>query len=200
MVITSTQAWFPEDAQIRLENRVTGSVATITTEVTNFSDGGGDKTTESIAHFGGAFLVIKKPQEDFEVEFDVSVTDTTWMEIISGDVVKSGGFEMVRSGGPQRPHKVKIEWISPDNNEAYKILYYNAYGVSFTKDNAADDRLTGTISFTVSPTSALGSPQRLEMETSDRTNAAIGSSSTGSYGAYEVIYDTMYGYSVGSML
>lgn len=198
--ITNTQAWLPEDAIIKLENKTTGSISTITTEVTNFSDGGGDKATESIAHFGGAFLVIRKPQADYEVEFEVSAIDTSWMEIISGDVVADGSFRMVRSGGTQYPYKIKVEWKAPDSNEAYKIIYYNAYGVTFEKDNAADDRLTGTMSFTIAPTDANGSPQRLEMETADDTNAGIGSFITGSYGSYEAFYDTLHGYGTGSML
>jgi len=199
--ILSTQAWFPDDAKIKIENQRTGSMTTITTEVTNYSDGGGNRDTESIAHFGGATLVVKKPQEDFEVEFEVSAVDTKWMEILSGDLTEvAGSFRMVKTGGNQDPYKVKVEWLSPDNNEAYKILYYNAYGVTFEKDNAADDRLTGTISFKCAPTDANGSPQRLELETKDRTSTGVGSGVAGSYGSWEAYYDTLYSYNTGLML
>jgi hypothetical protein len=198
--ITNTKAWFPDDAVIKLQNKTTGSITNITTKVTNFSDGGGDKETESIAHFGGAFIVIRKPQADYNVEFDVSVNDTTWSEIINGDVVGSGPFRMVRSGGTAAPHKVKIQWNDPDSQESYKILYYNAYGVTFEQDNAADDRLTGTLSFNIAPTDSNGSPQRIEMEVGSRNSAVFGSTASGLYGSYETIYDTMYGYGVGSML
>ena len=127
----TTVAWFPDDAIIKMENKGTGSRTTFTTEVTNFADGGGDKNTESIAHFGGAFLVIKKPQDDYKVEFDVSQSDTKWADIISGDVTEvAGSFRIVKSGGNQNPFKIKVEWLSPENNEAYKIVYYNAYGVT----------------------------------------------------------------------
>lgn len=200
MTISDTQAWFPEDAQIKIENRNSGSITTITTEVTNFSDGGGDKSTESIAHFGGAFLVITKPQEDYEVEFEVDVIDTRWMETISGDVIEDSGFKMVKSGGNQDKYKIKIEWDSPENTERYKIIYYNARSITFEKDNAADDRLMGTVSFAIAPTDPNGSPQRIELETGDDTDTGIGSSITGSYGSYEATYDGMFGYSVGSML
>lgn len=197
-----TQAWFPDDATIKVEKKGTaGSVQTITTEVTNFSDGGGAKNTESIPHFGGAFLVVKKPQEDFEVEFETSSSDSRWFEMLSGDLTEyAGSFRMVRSGGNQNPYKIKIEWLSPDNNEAYKIVYYNAYAVTVNKDSTADDRLKSTISFRVAPTDANGSSQRLELETRDRTNAGVGSSATGSYGSWERTYDTMFSYGVGSML
>ncbi len=198
--ITNTRAWFPEDAVVRLQNKTTGSISNITTRVTNYTEGGGDKDTESIAHFGGAFLVIKKPQSDYEVSFDVSVNDTTWAEIISGDTVSAGAFRMVRSGGNQAPHKIKLQWDDPNSQESYKIVYYNAYGVTFETDNAADDRLTGTINFKIAPTDSNGSPQRIELETGSRNNTGIGSAITGSFGSWEAVYDAMYGYGVGSML
>lgn len=198
--ITNTRAWFPEDAVIKLENKTTGSRETITTRVTNYSEGGGDKDTESIAHFGGAYLVIKKPQSDYEVSFDVSVKDTGWAEIVSGDVVSSNAFRMVRSGGNQNPHKIKVQWDDPQSQESYKIVYYNAYGISVETDNAADDRLTATVNFKISPTDANGSPQRLEMETGSRNSAGIGSTITGSYGSWEAFYDSLHGFGVGSLL
>ena len=199
--ILTTDAWFPDDAIIRMERRDTGSITTFTTEVTNLNDGGGAKDTESIAHFGGAFLVINKPQEDFEVSFDVDVVDTTWMEIISADVTEvSGSARMVKSGGDQQEFKVKIEWVDTTNNEAYKIIYYGARGVDFSKDNAADDRLTGTISFKVAPTDPNGSPQRYEIETFDITDGSVGSAIPGSYGQWEEDADILHVYGVGSML
>lgn len=198
--ITNTKAWFPDDAVIKLQNRTTGSITNITTKVTNFSDGGGDKETESIAHFGGAFLVIRKPQADYNVEFEVSVNDTTWTEFVSGDTVGSGAFRMVRSGGNQAPTKIKVEWTDPNSQEAFKIVYYNAYGVTFETDNAADDRLTGTMSFNIAPTDSNGSPQRIELETGSKNSVVFGSAITGLYGSWEAVYDAMYGYGVGSLL
>ena len=197
----STEAWFPDDAVIKLEKKGSYTVQTVTTKVTNFNDGGGDKTTESIAHFGGAFLVIKKPQEDFTVEFDVDIVDSRWAEIISGDTVEvTGSFMLVRSGGNQNPYKVKVEWFSPDTNEAYKKIWYNSYGVTLNSESAADDRLTGTMSFAIAPTSNVGSSQYIEMETVDKTATGVGSSATGSYGYWERYYDTLFGYGVGSMI
>ena len=52
-------AWFPANCVVKLERKDTGSIYTVTTQVFNFSDGGGGKETESIAHFGNAFLKIK---------------------------------------------------------------------------------------------------------------------------------------------
>lgn len=197
-----SQAWFPADAVVKLEKKGSGSQTTVTTTITSFSYGGGEKNTDSIAHFGNAFLLVKKPQAEFTVDLDIDVTDTTWMEVLNGSAGASvtGSFKLVTSGGAQNPYKVKLEWTSKENNEAYKIIYYNAYGVTFTKTMAADDRLTGTFSFNSTPTDTNGSPQLIELETRDRTSSGVGSAATGSYGFYEKQYDTTHGYSPGSML
>lgn len=193
-------AWFPDDAVIKMENKTNGSITTFTTKVTNFSDGGGDKTTESVAHYGGATIVVSQPQEDFTVDFDVTVNDTSWMSVISGDVTEEGDFRMVQSGGNQDDYKVKLEWDSPTSTNRYKIVYYNANGVTFTKDGAADGRLTGTLSFTVAPTDSNANGQKFEMETADDTDVGIGSAITGSFGSYEAHWDSEFGYTVGGLL
>lgn len=200
--ISSADAWFPADCKIQIENKDTGSRYTVTTEVFNFDDGGGAKSTESIAHFGNAFLKIKKPQEDFDVSFDVSTKDTFWAHVLSDDLTQvTGSAIMVKSGGNQDDFKIKMEWTEPGaGSESYKIIYYNATAVEFTKSSAADDRLTGTMSFKLSPTSNVGSGQKYEIETVDRYSTGVGSSTTGSYGAWEVTADTLFGYSPGSML
>lgn len=200
--ISTAEAWFPADCTIKLENKATGSIHTITTEIYNFDDGGGAKSIDSVAHFGNAFLKIKKPQEDFNVSFDVSIKDTFWAHLVSADVTEiAGSALMVRSGGDQDDFKIRMEWLEPSSEkEAYKIIYYNATAVEFTKSSAADDRLTGTLSFTLTPTSNVGSGQKYEMETVDVTDTGVGSAITGSYGAWEHTADTLFGYSPGSMI
>lgn len=200
MGFVSDDVWLPDDCVIKLENKSTGSIHTITTKVTNFSDGGGEKSTETVNHFGGASVVIKQPQEDFTVDFDVSSVDTDFAEFISDTVIQAGSFKMVQSGGNQDDFKIKLEWDSPTTTSRYKIIYYNAVGVSYNRDNAADDRLTGTLSFTVAPTSSNAVGQKLEFETADDTNVGIGSAITGSYGSYEAVYDAVFGYTVGGLL
>lgn len=206
--ISETKAWFPADAVIKLERKDTGSITTITTEVFDFSDGGGGKETESIPHFGNAFLKIKKPQEDFDVAFSVSMKDTFWHGLISDSITdvmseSAGSRHAVRtvSDGNQDDFKIKLEWTSPETgSEGYKIIYYNATAVEFTKESAADDRLIATVSFTVPPTSEVGSGQKYEIMTADRYDSDIGSTAAGSYGGWEVTADTLFGYSPGSML
>jgi len=202
----SWDAVFPDQAIVKIERGdATYNVQTITTKITNFSESGGAKTTESIAHFGGAFLTVDKPQEDFEVAFDVDVMDTTWDQVISDDITAvpgsvSGSAIKVVSGGEQDPYKVKLEWVSASGSEGYKLLYYNARGVTFERNSAADDRLTGTITFKLSPADASGSGQRYAIESSNLYDATIGSKTTGSYGAWEVTADTLFAYGCGSMI
>lgn len=206
----TTSAWFPADCVVKLERKDTGSITTITTEVFNFTDGGGAKNTESIAHFGNAFIKITKPQDDFEVSFDVSMKDTFWHGLISDSITvaegsptqSSGSTIEVISDGNQDDWKIKLEWTEPQNSgsQGYKIIYYNATAVEFTKESSADDRLMASVSFTVPPTSTVGSGQKYEIETGDRNAAGIGSTEAGSYGGFEATADTLFGYGVGSML
>jgi hypothetical protein len=200
------QAIFPDQATIKIERGDnTYLIQTITTEVTNFSEGGGAQTTDSIPHFGGAYLTVTKPQEDFEVSLDVDVKDTTWAQVMSDDVLAAGSTIgsaiRVRSGGTQDPYKVKLEWVSSNGSEGYKIIYYNAYGVTFEKNSPADDRLTGTITFKLSPSDANGSGQRYDIESSNLYAGIVGSiEGTGSYADWETAGDTLFGFGVGSML
>lgn len=197
----TTQAWLPANAVIKMERKDTGSITTFTTLVTNFSDGGGARNIDSIAHFGDAFLVVTKPQENFQVSFDADVTDTTWTEVLNPNVTMvTGSARKGVSDGSQKSYKVKIEWLSPDTNEAFKVIFYNAKGVEYTKDSSADGRLTSKIKFELAPRDTNGSGQRYEIETRDRTNAGVGSAATGSYGSWEKTADTLFGYSPGSML
>jgi len=184
-------AYFPDDCIITIQEK--GSTATnITTDVTNFSDGGGGKDTETIAHFGGAKLVIKKPQEDFEVTFDVDVNDTFWSNVMSGRITTVGSASMVTSDGTQDYHKVKLEWIEPETGSAgLKLIYYNALGISYEKDNAADDYLKATVSFKISPQDDVGSGQRFEIDCSNFSDT----NGSGSYNSWETAANTLFGYS-----
>lgn len=200
--IITEEDWLPGNCVIKIENKTTGSIYTITTEVYNFSEGGGGKTTESIAHFGDAFLKIKKPQEDFEVSFDVSTKDTFWFHLISNDITMvAGSASMVKSGGDQDDFKIKLEWTEPTTgSQAYKMIYYNATAVEVSKTSPADDRLTASISFKVPPTNSVGSGLKYEIDTVSRYDSGVGSSATGSYGAWEQAADTLLGYTAGGML
>jgi len=199
----STRAMFPADAKIYIEQKGSDTVQDITTRVTNFSEGGGSKETESVAHFGDAYLTIVKPQEDFEVSFDIDVTDTRFFQTISDDTTVvagsiAGSTIMVKSGGTQKNYKIKLEFKDDAGSDAFKMLYYNARAVTFEKDNAADDYLKGTLSFKLSPADADGDGQKVEIETSALYDSVAGSPA-GSYVELEKTLDSSFGYGVGSM-
>lgn len=200
----TTAAWFPPDCTIKIEEKGTGTVQTVTAQVTNISDGGGAKNSDSIPHFGNAYVTVKKPQDQYEVSMEITVHDTTWSQILTNTATSvanaNGSTIEVVSGGAQNNYKIRVEWTDPLGSSAYKIAYYNALGVTFEKSSSADDRLVGTITFNVAPTNNLGSGQKYEWETSNRYDAGIGSALTGSYGAYEKTADVLFGYSPGSMI
>ncbi len=208
MVDRTPQGYFAESATVTIL-RKGGTAQDVTTLVTNFSESGGTRDTDSIAHFGGAFLTVKKPREEFEVSFDVDINDTTWAEVMGGSVTSygspttGGSAFRVDSQGIQLPYKVKIEWVDNEYREsvgsavgsagaAFKIIYYNSYGVEFNKDNSADDRLTGTMRFNLAPADLLGSGQKAEIEVQD----IVEGSPSGSwfYGSWEADLDTQFGY------
>lgn len=193
----SWDAIFPDDATIKIQKKGQTAVD-VTCQVSNFEDGGGGRDTESIAHFGNCFLTVTKPQEDFEVSFDADLKDTAWAQLQSNSIVAqagsiAGSTIIVKSDGEQDLLKVSVEWKGTNGSDAYKLLYYNAREVSFEKSNAADDRLTTSVSFKLSPTNAIGSANKIEVETSALYDPDAGSPN-GSYQLIEDEYDTIHGF------
>lgn len=205
MVDLTPQAYFPEDCTISVLPKGQ-SITTITTRVTNFTDGGGNRDTESVVHFGGAFVTVRKPREEFEVSFDVDVNDTLFAELMGGSKIGAGSqfgsSFIIYSSGSQTPTKIKLEWFDPEEAAAvgstpgsdygagFKLVYYNALAVEFTKDNAADDYLKGTVRFNLSPADENGSGQKLEIEIQNFQDSIA----SGSYVFWESDYDTVHGY------
>ena len=198
-------AYFPEDCIITIQQKG-GTATTITTRVTNFTDGGGGRDTDSVTHFGGAYLTVRKPRDEYEVSFDVDINDTLWAEVMGGSLYGAGStfgsaFK-VESVGVQKPYKIKLEWFDPEEADAvgstvgsdygagFKILYYNSYGVEYTKDNAAEDRLMGTVRFNISAADNNGSAQNAEIECQNFQDET----GSGSYVDWESSLDTTHGY------
>lgn len=199
-------AYFPEDCVITIQQKGL-STQTITTRVMNFTTGGGTRDTETFAHFGGAFVTVRKPREEFEVSFDITVNDTFYAELMGGTKTGAGSTFgsafMIQSQGSQVPCKIKLEWFDTeapqqvgstagsDYGAGYKILFYNAYAVEFTRDNSADEFIKGTINFNLGAANNVGSGQMVEIECQNFQDS-IGS---GSYVAWETTEDTLFGYS-----
>ena len=207
MADQTPQAYFAESATVTILKKG-GTAQNITSLVTNYAESGGGRDTESVAHFGGAFITIRKPRDEFEVSFDIDINDTTFMQFMGGSVTEfgsatTGSVIKVESSGAQLPHKLKIEWFDPevaaalgstagsDAGAGFKVLYYNAFGVEYNKNNDADDRLTGTIKFNAAPADESGSGQKIEIEIQDFGGDSAGS---GSYVDFETELDTQFGY------
>lgn len=180
---------FPEDAKVYIQRK--GSTAVeYTTRVSNFSEGGATKDVEKVDFFGGASLTVKKPQEILEVGFETAIRDTDWAYIFSGTQTTAGSAIKVTNDGDQTDYKIKVEWREPLGSSFYKIIYYNAVGVTLEKEWAADGYLKGTLNFKLSPTDVNGSGQRYEIECFDMNNT-VGS---GSYNSWETTANTLFGY------
>lgn len=184
MVDRRPDAWFATDAVITIHRKGESAGSVVTTDVGNFEDSGGTKDVEQKAYYGGAFLAITQPQEQFEVSFDVKVRSVDWDRLFSDRYATSGSARYVISGGDSSDYKIKVEWLGAstttptgstlgsDFGAGYKVIYYNARGVEFTRSGPADEELQGTLSFKLSPSSTLGSGQKYVVECDNFNNAA----------------------------
>lgn len=171
-------AYFSDECVVTLE-RKGSSPTVITTDVSNFEESGGTTDTEQKVYYGGAYLTIRKPQEMYEVSFDVKLNQTIWAQVVSADYDSSGSCTYVLSGGENEEHKIKLEWLGgniptptgstlgSDFGAGYKIIYYNARGVEFTKSGPSEEELQASIRFKMAPASADGYGQRYEVECND---------------------------------
>jgi len=176
-------AYFSDECVITLERKGSTPI-TITTDVANFEESGGTTDVEQKAYYGGAYLTIKKPQEMYEVSFDVKLRNTDWAKIFSDNYASSGSCTYVLSGGENEAYKIKLQWLGADTptpagstlgvdyGAGYKIVYYNAYGVEFTKSGPSEEELQASIKFKMTPASADGYGQRYEVDISDFANEA----------------------------
>lgn len=128
------------------------STYSVEAEVTNFSQSGGEEDVESRQVFGGGNIDLTKPRAQIEVSFDIILryaaasTVTKWDAYIWGSTLKSSGNAAAQD--------IYIEFS--DGTNYYTRAYHNAKGISFEPDVAADDLVSGTITFKLSPTDADG--------------------------------------------
>lgn len=149
-------ALLPEEAKIYIVDAGTAtssltSTDTVTSEVTNFSQSGGDEDLDAKKVFGGGNIDLITPRSVIEVSFDVVLrygTDATkW------DAFKWGSG--LGSDGDSPKKDIYVEWS--DGTNYYTRCYQNARGFSFEPEASADGLLEGSITFKLSPTQADGS-------------------------------------------
>lgn len=157
--MASGDAILPEHATIYIAPAGTAAASAATStyavqaEVTNFSQSGGEEDVESRQVFGGGNIDLTKPREQMEVSFDVIIryntvgsTATKWDSYIWGSTLKSSGDSTRKD--------IYIQFT--DGTLFYTRAYHNAKAISFDPDVAADDLVSGTITFKLSPTDANG--------------------------------------------
>ncbi len=150
---------FPDECTISIvEADIDGSTLAssdaVTGEVTNFSESGGEKDTESIAVFGGGNIDKENPRSQVEVSFDIALqyspstgVSTKW------DAFKFGTGLTSATEGTSKA--IFLQWT--DDTNYYSRAYNNAKGVTWNPTSSADGNLTGTMTFKLSPTTSAGS-------------------------------------------
>ena len=153
--MASGDAMLPEEATIYIVASSTAastlaSSDAVQAEVTNFSQSGGEEDVESRKVFGGGNIDLQKPREQIEVSFDVILRygddSTKWDSYIWGSGLTSAG------DSPQKAIYIQFT----DGTLYYSKGFRNAKGISFEPDVAADDLVSGTVNFKLSPTDADG--------------------------------------------
>jgi len=149
---------FPDEATIYIVTSGTAGSAlvasnAVTGDVSNFSESGGDKDTESIPVFGGGNIDKENPRSQVEVSFDVEMQYVpTYGAITKWDAFKYGtGLTSATEGTAQA---IFIQWT--DGTYYYTRMYNNAKGVTWNPTSAADGNLKGTMGFKLSPTTSAG--------------------------------------------
>lgn len=119
-------------------------------EITNFSLSGGGQDIESIPVIGG-FVDKEMPREQFEVSFDVIVSNTAGSTLDRWDTYKYA------DGTSSSESVNKAIYLSALTGSKWKTLAMNnCRAVTWEPELAADDMLRGTMTFKFSPETSLG--------------------------------------------
>jgi len=145
---------FPDEATIWIgefdvePSTIATSTTAVTGEISNFSESGGEKDTESIPVFGGGNVDKETPRSQMEISFDVEMQygadSTRW------DVFKYGSGLTSATEGTKKT--IFIQWT--DGTNYYSRAYNNANGVTWNPTSSADGNLKGSMTFKLSPTTS----------------------------------------------
>jgi hypothetical protein len=120
-------------------------------EITNLSLSGGAQDIESIPVIGG-FVDKEMPREQFEVSFDVIVSNTAASTLDRWDTYKYGS-----TGASTGESDNKAIFLAADTGTQAKTLAMNnCRAVTWEPELAADDMLRGSMTFKFSPETSLG--------------------------------------------
>ncbi|HEY9702086.1 MAG TPA: hypothetical protein V6C58_06555 [Allocoleopsis sp.] len=137
-------------------------------EITDFSLSGGNKDVESIPVIGG-FVNKELPREQFEVSFDVIISNTATSTLDRYDIFKYGSTMASDSDGSDKA--IFLEFYS--NGFTKLMAMNNCQAVTWEPEMAADDMLRGSITFKFSPTTGLGAANLKTSSVSGSTRPSI---------------------------
>ena len=178
------EALFPDEAHVGIQVIDEEAYLDATTEIDSYDESGFERETETRNFFGGAKVVIQKPQNDGEITFGVRVASAEWDRFFWGGTGSS--FD---STGSRKKHRV-ILLVTKDTSiniaheevgayDTYRKVYAECYPTSWNPKLETEGMLEGEITFKIAPT-----------DSDSAGNVRIDYSSTGigSIGSYTASY------------
>jgi|GEM_PF-5498606 len=153
--MTMEKVWFPEEATIRIRQEGVSTVYTVTADVRNLKISGGERPMEQIKTFGGNEYSWSKPQQEFEVSFDIVKNDISWAGAFLGAGTTmfgngTDGYFHIAGDGTRKKHHIQIEYSDGESDgERLRLSFFNAYAVTKEMSSDVDGYLQETISFKV---------------------------------------------------
>ena len=148
-------AIFPNEVKVYIVSSGTAGSAlattdAVTTEISNFNISGGGKDVESKPFFGGAFIDVEKPREQYELSLDVVNTyanATRWEGLLMGQGITSTSVE-----SSSEPTSKRI-FIEASDGTLYKTMAMdNCLATTYEPELSSDEYMKGTITFKFSST------------------------------------------------
>ena len=165
-----------EDVIITFEQEGADKVTNFEGRITSYRRSGGTASTEEKFAFGSKTFNFQKPREKFTIELEYVTTNPDFANIQFGTVTNAnvaGSTEIRSDSVPQRwrvicwfqtksDHENTGSIVVPATGEIYRIIHIDCKSVTNDIDFAADDMLTGTLTFELSATDSDGYPNIIE--------------------------------------
>ena len=159
----------------------------VTADIISLGQSGGGRPTESIPTFGNKRINTEKPQEDFEVKFDVAFTTTFWDAVMMNTVYAAGG-EISNSSTKTR-WRIIITWQDPEAlaqtaAEKLRWVYKDCTCVSWEPEMSGDEYVKGTITFKVPAFDSSGATNLIKEYETAADFTTLASAHGGAEGSY----------------
>lgn len=169
--MSNVDLWEGEDVIITIEQEGQDTCENFEAKITSYRRSGGNQSIDEKKAFGNKTYSFGQSREKFTIEMDYITTDPRFTNLhftTVGSASAAAGGE-VKSESVQKRHRI-VCWFTPKDNqskngsvvvpsssgEVFRIIHTDCRAVSNDVDFAADDILTGTISFECSATDSDG--------------------------------------------